>query len=132
MIYNSIEYSHDFVISKIQNSPLGLLPFKENNTQQSALSTLCDELKYNEPQVIHSGDKKIEVYIVPVKYNLHNDDFNHRIDCCDFAINILYERWCKQNEKQIKKPYDSKTFMQYVEEIGLLSCDYAVILCQED
>lgn len=129
MIYNSSDYNCDLVISEIQNMPLRVLLFKEDKMHDSVLSNLCDETKYNEKQNISGLHKSLDVYIVPIRYNQHDDEsINHRVDYCDFAINILYERWCIENDKQIKQPYTSKTFMQYIEEIGFLSSDYAVIM----
>lgn len=127
MVYNSSDYNYDFALEKLKEEKLGFVLFKET-ANVSLLSVIESKTKYDEKQDICLGNP-IQVYVVPTKYNEKTDkNLNYRVNCRDFAITLLYERWCKYNEKKIKSPYVSKTFMQYISNIELLKCDYVVFL----
>lgn len=127
MIYNTSDFDFDFVIQQIKKAPLGVMMYKEDK-KDSILVEISNKTPYDKK--IELGDN-IYCYIVPVKYNLR-DSNNTDVECIDFALTMLYKRWCLENDKQMKNsPYNSKLFMQYMETLDCFGSDYLVIEAQE-
>jgi len=127
MVYNSSEYEFSNIVSNILDEPLGYILFSDD-FDNSLLLKLESETKYDERQVLADDKNKVCVYIVPVRYSANQKgDMNHRVDCRNFVIDLIYEKWCESTGKPQKSPYTSKTFMTYLEDVGFLCCDFIVI-----
>ena len=128
MVYNSSDYNYDFVVPEIQKAPLNVMFFRQDRPN-TVLSFLESNSVYNETQRISGAGQTITVYLVPTKYN--DEQWDTTVDCKNFAVQLLYEKWCVENEKPIQDPYKSKTFMEYIEGLGCMCSDYAVIMIKE-
>jgi hypothetical protein len=144
MVYNSSEYSSDFVISKIENEPLETMFFKIDDGNSPASLFLEEQAAYTKAKqsesygrnmcvyVMEKNNKNICAYVIPTKYNdAHNND-DAIIDCKNLAVSLLYKKWCLINKKSVQNPYKSKVFMHYIEDIGLMNSDYAVIVIEKE
>ena len=117
------------VIKKIKKEPLGVLLFSAKD-ESPLLNVLEERTEYNEQQNLCGQKHKrpLSCYVIPVRYNVNREaEKGYRLNCRDFAIQMMYERWCKANDRPIKSPYDSKQFQNYLSQIELLRSDFVLI-----
>ena len=128
MLYKTSVCNKDknFILQELGVAPLQTMFFKID--EESILSTIEVNGCYDKSFNMKQGETSVRMYMFPVRYIHSTDvDIDNLIKCRDAAITMMYKIWCRINDKQVLVPYTTKTFMDYIEELGFFNSDYVVI-----
>lgn len=128
MLYKTSVCNKDknFILQELGIAPLQTMFFKID--EESVLSSIEMNGRYDKPFNMKHDDTSVRMYMFPVRYIHGNDaDIDDLIRYRDAAINMMYESWCKLNDKQVNVAYSTKSFMDYIESLGFFNSDYVLI-----